>query len=81
MRLNVKMKKLAEIAFTSKIIFTGKLNENKYQLKQKAMNIRKGIFINCLVLDLLIVKQLVKAILVLPFWEKRYSTLVKLILK
>ena len=80
-RLNAKMKKLVETAFTSKTIFTGKLEEDKYQVKQKAMNIRKGIFINCLALNALIVKRLVKAILALPFRKKRYGALVKLIPK
>ena len=39
-------------------------------MKQKAENIKKGIFIDYLVLDLLVVKRLVKAILALLF-EKR----------
>ena len=50
------MKKLVEIAFIFKTIHTGKSEEDKYQMKQKAKNTRKGIFIDCLASDTLVVK-------------------------
>ena len=66
------MKKLVEIVCTSKKIFTGKIDnkDKQYQVKQQAVNIRKGIFIDYLVLEALVVKRLIKGILISLFWEK-----------
>ena len=65
--LNVKVKKNIQLACTSRIIFTGKTNnnDNQYQLSKSSLlfYIKKGIFIDCLASESLQIKWLIKAIL------------------